>query len=39
MVDFADLTNTDFIVDLSAVLGITNDAPRNYISIGISYRF
>jgi hypothetical protein len=33
------LMNNNFIVDLSGGVGLTESAPNNYISLGISYRF
>jgi hypothetical protein len=33
------LLSNDFILDLSGGLGITDNAPRNYVSFGASYRF
>jgi hypothetical protein len=36
---FTYLINNDFIVDISGGLGLTQNAPKNYISLGISYRF
>jgi hypothetical protein len=34
-----DLLNTDLIIDFSGGFGLTNNAPKNYIALGISYRF
>lgn len=36
---FTYLINNDFIIDLSGGVGITGNAPKNYISFGLSYRF
>lgn len=36
---FTYLINNDFIIDLSGGVGLTNNAPDNYVSLGISYRF
>jgi hypothetical protein len=33
------LINNDFIMDISGGFGITENAPQNYISLGLSYRF
>lgn len=33
------LVNNDFMVDVSGGIGLTINAPRNYIAVGISYRF
>lgn len=33
------LFNTDFIVDLSGGFGLTENAPQNYLALGLSYRF
>jgi len=33
------LVSNNFIVDLSGGIGITKNSPKNYLSIGISYRF
>ena len=36
---FTYLLNNDFILDLSGGLGLTRNAPDNYVSLGVSYRF
>ena len=36
---FTYLVNNDFIVDLSGGVRITKNAPKNYLSLGLSYRF
>ncbi len=36
---FTYLVNNDFMLDISGGLGITKNASRNYIALGISYRF
>lgn len=36
---FTYLLNNDFIIDISGGLGLTKNAPKGYISFGISYRF
>ena len=33
------LINNDFMADISGGLGISENAPKNYISFGLSYRF
>lgn len=33
------LINNDLIIDFSGGIGITENAPRNYFALGISYRF
>lgn len=33
------LINNNFIADLSGGFGLTKNAPKNYVSLGISYRF
>ncbi len=36
---FTYLINNDFIIDISGGLGLTENAQKNYIALGISYRF
>lgn len=36
---FTYLFNNNFIADISGGFGITKNAPKNYISLGLSYRF
>jgi hypothetical protein len=36
---FTYLINNDFIADISGGFGLTPNAPRNYLSLGVSYRF
>ncbi len=36
---FTYLINNDFMADISGGLGLTENAPKNYISLGLSYRF
>jgi hypothetical protein len=36
---FTYLINNDFMLDLSGGLRLTENAPKNYISLGVSYRF
>ncbi|MEN9963104.1 MAG: hypothetical protein RL582_199 [Bacteroidota bacterium] len=36
---FTYLINNDFIADISGGFGLTSNAPRNYLSLGVSYRF
>lgn len=33
------LINNDLMTDISGGFGLTENAPKNYISIGLSYRF
>ena len=33
------LINNDFMADISGGFGLTENAPKNYISLGLSYRF
>lgn len=33
------LINNDFMMDLSGGFGLTDNAPENYLSLGLSYRF
>ena len=33
------LINNDLMADISGGIGITDNAPKNYVSLGISYRF
>ena len=36
---FTYLVNNDFMVDISGGFGLTENSPKNYISLGLSYRF
>ena len=36
---FTYLINNDFIIDISGGLGLTENTQKNYIALGISYRF
>lgn len=36
---FTYLINDDLIADISGGFGLTSNAPKNYISLGLSYRF
>jgi hypothetical protein len=36
---FTYLINNDFIADISGGFGFSKNSPKNYISLGLSYRF
>lgn len=36
---FTYLVNNDFILDISGGYGLTSNAPKNYLAVGLSYRF
>ncbi len=36
---FTYLLSNDFIVDISGGIGLTENAPNNYLALGLSYRF
>jgi hypothetical protein len=36
---FTYLVNHNFMMDISGGFGLTENAPQNYISLGLSYRF